>query len=192
MAESSLVLEEYLASGDDRFLPVLRDFHDPKKLAAIADRWKKDHRPWARKQIFDYLELPMNALGHETVVKRLFKWAEERGDDELVAAFAVAFDGLVRRVRRKRFHYDWQTRTSWETERLYSPRNQLPHVGKQPSDRRELTPIDVRTAAHYRPGSGLLFRYHTRYHLRRRAWRYFRRKGFQKPKEYCPSVALML
>src|SRR5688572_23244617 len=112
---SPLVLEEYLSSADDRFLPALRNLHDPKKLAPLADRWQKDHRPWARRQIFDYLELPMNALGHETVVKRLFKWAEERGDDELMAAFAVAFDGLVRRVRRKKFHYDWQTRTSWET-----------------------------------------------------------------------------
>jgi hypothetical protein len=198
MAESSLVLGAYLDSGDDRFLPTLRETHDPRVLAPIADRWKRDHRPWARQQIFAYLELPMNAIGHETVVKRLFKWAEERNDDELMAAFAVAFDRLVRRVRRKQHHYDWQTRTSWQTERLYSPWNTLPHVGPQPEaerlkrkDRRRRA-IDVKQAHYWRDGRRVLFTYHTRYYLRRRAWRYFRRKGFQKPKEYCAAVALML
>ena len=73
----------------------------------------------------------MNALGHETVVKRLFKHAEERDDDELMAAFAVAFDRLVRRMRKTKYHYDWQTRASWQEERLVSPRNTLPHVGQQ-------------------------------------------------------------
>ena len=97
---SPLVLDEYFAAGDDRFLTALRDFHEPKKLASIADKWKKDHRPWARGQIFDYLDLPMNAAGHETVVKRIFKWAEEQKDDELMSALAVAFDRVVRRVRK--------------------------------------------------------------------------------------------
>ena len=96
---SPLLLDEYLASGDERFLATLRQFHEPKKLAAIADKWKVDHRPWARKQIFEYLQLPFDAAGHETVVKRLFKHAEQKQDDELMAAFAVAFDRLVRRRR---------------------------------------------------------------------------------------------
>src|SRR3954471_21232065 len=89
---SPLVLDEYFAAGDDRFLPALRAFHEPKKLASIADRWKKDHRPWARQQILNYLDLPLDAAGHEPVVKHLFKWAEEQKDDELMAACAVAFD----------------------------------------------------------------------------------------------------
>ena len=60
---SPLALDEYLAAGDERFLPALRNFHEPKKLAAIADRWKKDHRPWARERIVEYLQLPMNVPG---------------------------------------------------------------------------------------------------------------------------------
>jgi len=38
MAEniSPLVLEQYLANGDDRFLPALREFHDPKKLIPMS------------------------------------------------------------------------------------------------------------------------------------------------------------
>src|SRR4051794_8976091 len=87
---SPLGLDEDLAAADDRFLPALRAFHEPKKLASIADRWKKDHRPWARQQILNYLALPLDAAGHEPVVKHLFKWAEEQNDDELVAAFTVA------------------------------------------------------------------------------------------------------
>src|SRR4051812_30992531 len=194
MAEniSPLVLEEYLSKGDDRFLPALRESHDPKKLISIVERWKRDHRPWARKQIFDYLDLPMNVLGHEPVIKRLFKHAEERNDDELMAAFAVAFDRLVRRIRRKKFRYDYRMRTSWEEEHLFSPRNSLPHVdksGRFAQNPKTLEKIFVEAPV---PKNGLLFSYHTRYHLRRRAWRFFRRKGFQKPKEYCASVALML
>ena len=193
MAESSLVLEEYLSKGDDRFLPALREFHDPKQLVAIVERWKRDHRPWARRQIIDYLDLPMNALGHEPVVKRLFKQAEASNDDELMAAFAVAFDRVVRRVRRKRYHWDYRTRTGWEEEYLFAPRNTLPRVpakARIAQNPKTLEPIIV-GGRRVRKGA-LLFSYHTRYHLRRRAWRYFRRKGFQKPKEYCAAVALML
>jgi hypothetical protein len=99
---SPLVLGGYFAAGDDRFLPALRDFHEPQKLASIADRYKKDHRPWARRQVLNYLDHPMTSAGHETVAKRLFEWAEEQKDDEQIAAFAVAFDKLVRRVRAMR------------------------------------------------------------------------------------------
>jgi hypothetical protein len=189
---SPLALDEYLAAGDDRFLPALRNFHEPKKLAAIADRWKKDHRPWARERIEEYLRLPMNVPGHEPVIKRLFKWAEERGDDGLMGAFAEAFDRLVRRVRKTKHHYDWQTRTSWQEERLVSPRDTIPHVGKNTrvaQNPKTLEPVIV--GVRY-PKDGRLFSKHTRYYLRRRAWRYFRRKGHQKPKEYCESVANLL
>ena len=72
------------AAQDERFLPALRAFHEPKKLAAIADKWKKDFRPWAREKIFQYLALPFDALGHEPIVKHLVKHAEEKRDDELM------------------------------------------------------------------------------------------------------------
>src|SRR5688500_14830602 len=185
---SPLILEEYLAAADERFLPALREFHDPKKLIPIVEKWKRDHRPWARQQIIKYLDLPFDAAGHEPVVKRLFKHSEEKRDDELMAHFAAAFDRLVRRVKRKRFQYDWQTRTSWKEEYLHSPRNRL------------LMPRTVRyfpgtSHAHdvNLPGRGkVLFSYHTRHYLRRRAWRYFRRMGFQRPKDYPTAVAAML
>lgn len=187
---SPLVLDEYFAAADDRFLPALRRFHEPKKLAAVADRWKKDHRPWARAQVLAYLDQPLNVAGHEPVVKRLFKSAEERGDDEMLAAFAVAFDRLVRRIRKTRHHYDWQTRQSWQEEHLASPRDVMPHVGKGSAGR--VRYVDLRHAGVSARRQQLLFTYHTRYHLRRRAWRYFRRMGHRAPDQYVPAVGKLL
>ena len=42
-----------------------------KLLAAFAEKWKRDPRPWAREQIIAYLELPFDRPGHQPVVKRL-------------------------------------------------------------------------------------------------------------------------
>src|SRR5688500_3290898 len=104
---SPLVIEEYLAAGDERFLDALRQFNDPKRLVSIVEKWKRDHRPWAREQIVKYLSLPLNVINHQPVVKRLFKHAEAQRDDELMAVFLHAFDRLVRRERRLRWRYDF-------------------------------------------------------------------------------------
>ncbi len=42
------------------------------------------------------------------------------------------------------------------------------------------------------PRHGLLFSYRTRYYLRRRAWRYFRRMGFATPDAYPAAIAAAL
>src|SRR5688500_213597 len=189
---SPLVIEEYLAAADERFLPSLRQLHDPKKLAPIVEKWKRDHRPWARQQIVQYLELPFDTAGHEVVVKRLFKHAESKRDDELMARFAAAFDRLVHRVKRKRYRYDWQTRASWQEEYLYSPRNKLV-APKDRSMKMLFGPNAGQTLQFTQPGRGrVLFTYHTRHYLRRRAWRYFRRMGHQRQNDYPTAVAAML
>ena len=77
-----LLAEEYFASENASFIETLRGVSQPKALAAFADRWKKDPRPWARQQILAYLALPLNCPGHQPVTKRLFKHAEAAGDDE--------------------------------------------------------------------------------------------------------------
>lgn len=101
-----LLLEEYFNSEDDRFLETLRQISSAPFLASVAERWKKDPCPWARQQILNYLELPLNCPGHQPVVKRLFKQAEENKDHEQMAAFLVAFDRLVRRERGARWKWD--------------------------------------------------------------------------------------
>jgi hypothetical protein len=180
-------VEEFFAAGDPRFVEQLRQFHDAKRLAPFADRWARDFRPWARLQIFEYLEQPLDRPGHQPLVKRLFKGAEAKRDDALVGAFVVAFDRLVRRVRKKRYRYDWQARQSWVEEILYAPRNNL--AGRTARNLRTGAPIHIPPR---NPAGARLFSYHTRYYLRRRAWRYFRRMGHQRPNDYCPAVATFL
>src|SRR4030095_7730883 len=102
-AFSPLLLDELFSAGDERFLDHLIRFHEPKKLASIAERWKADPRPLARRVLFQYLERVTSSPGHEPVVKRLFKHAEASRDDELMAHFAYCFDRLIRR-RRKTQH----------------------------------------------------------------------------------------
>ena len=190
---SSLLVDESFGTEDDQFVDRVRMVMAPNYLAALADRWKKDPRPWARRQIFQYLALPLDRVGHHPVVKRQFKQAEASRAHELMAAFVVAFDRLVRRQRRMRYRYNYQTRQSWQEEELFAPRDQILATAKGRDA------INPRTGERiYVPGSlrvpkhGRLFSYRTRGYLRRRACRYFRRMGFQRPLEYPQAVAAAL
>jgi hypothetical protein len=107
---STVLVDESFAHGDDAFVERVRQVTSPKYLAALADRWKRDPRPWAREQTLRYLSFPLDRPGHHPLVKRLFKEAEKARDHELMAAFLVAFDRLIRRQRRNRYEYDFQTR----------------------------------------------------------------------------------
>lgn len=190
---STLMLDEYFSSGDDRFVQELRNISAPKKLASVVDRWKAEPRPWARRQIIEYLGQPLDCPGHEVVVKRLFKHAEAAGDDELMAAFMAAFDRLVRRVRRRRRRYDYQDRRIIEREELVLPWDRKPLFRPARGGMNPQTGDAIQIPAKvYRPGSGRLFSYRTRYYLRRRAWRYFRRLGYQRPLDYADAVARFL
>jgi len=162
-----LLAEEYFATENPAFLETVRKATQPKALAALADRWKKDPRPWAREQLLAYLAHPFNCLGHQPVVKHLFKHAEETGDHEVMVAFLVAFDRLVRREIRTKRHWDFRARTSYDEERLVTPRDV---IGAYPR------------------GKARLFKYRTRYYLQRRAWRYFRRLGHREPLKYIPAI----
>src|SRR6266481_840436 len=162
-----LLAEEYFATENPAFIETIRNANQPKALAALADRWKKDPRPWAREQLLAYLAHPFNCLGHQPVVKHLFKHAEETGDHEVMVAFLVAFDRLVRREIRTKRHWDFRARTSYDEERLVTPR-------------------DVISA--YPRGKARIFKYRSRYYLQRRAWRYFRRLGHREPMKYVPAI----
>jgi hypothetical protein len=177
-----LLAEEYFASEHEAFLETLRRVDQPKALAALADRWKQDPRPWARAQIFTYLALPLNAPGHQPVVKRLFKHAEAAGDHELMAAFLVGFDRHVRRQIHRRRSWDLRTRTASEEERLVTPRDVIPLTAERPG--RTLPTGGRITAGARQPQLSRLFKYRTRYYLRRRAWRYFRHLGHRDPAAY--------
>jgi hypothetical protein len=186
---SILLVEEYFASQDERFLTALRRFEDWKPLAAFAQKWITDHRPWARAQLFEYLSLPLENRGHQSLVKRLFKAVEHKADDELMAAFLVAFDGFVRHKRRTAWNYDWQTRRSQQREELALKHSATPLEGFQTSK-------DWRGQTHeYRipdRRDQRLYKHKTRYYLRRRAWRYFRWLAYKRPDAYCEAITRAL
>jgi hypothetical protein len=156
---SPLVVQEAFASGDDRFLDMLHQVRDGKAIIALIDRWQKDFRPWARELVLTYLEGPLNGADDRLILKRLFKHAEANRDDERMGAFMALFDRLARRRAHTRGRYDWQTRQSWTESRLRAQR------------------------------TATQFSVHTVYYLQRRAWRHFRRMGFQRPAEYPAAVA---
>ncbi len=185
---SMLLVEECFSRQSEGFLDALRLVTYPKVLAAFADRWKKDARPWARAQLFAYLEQPLDCPGHQPLVKRLFKDAEERKDDELMAAFLVAFDTLVRRVRRSRWRWDRATRSSVEDEILGTPRDVLPlQVVNTYFDKKTGVRVTAgKTGASVRGGK--VFSHRTRQYLRRRAWRYFRWMAYARPEAYTAAI----
>jgi hypothetical protein len=189
---SILLAEEYFGAEDGRFVDAIRAVNQPKALAGFVDRWKRDVRPFARAQIFTYLDRPLDALGHNVVVKRLFKQAEEQKDDEVMAAMLVALDRSVRRVRKRRTRYDWQTRDIWTEERLVTPRDTLPRemtVTRKGWNGREYADMTFPALV---PRNGRLFTHRTRNYLRRRAWRYFRKLRYQQPERYVPAIARAL
>ena len=102
------LVEELLERGDPAFVDELRKVADADRLGAFAAKWYADRRPASRHLLFEYLDRPLNAFRHEALVKRLFKLAEKAADDEVMARFLVLFDRSVRRVRRKKSHFESQ------------------------------------------------------------------------------------
>ncbi|MBC8009828.1 MAG: hypothetical protein H7067_07005, partial [Burkholderiales bacterium] len=187
---SLLLVEECFARQHEGFLEALRQVSQPKLLAAFADRWKKDARPWARAQIFAYLEQALDCPGHQPLVKHLFKEAEERKDDELMAAFLTAFDTLVRRVRRKHTTWDRASRSAVEHEVLSTPHDAIPlakDIAKTYPDPKTGQRVVIAKQGRRLRG-GKLFSHRTRHYLRRRAWRYFRWLGFARPADFPAAV----
>lgn len=171
-----LLAEEQLSAGADAFLETIRSMKEPKALAGLAEKWKNDPRPWARTMMQRYLELPFDKPGHQVVVKRLFKAAELRGDDAVMARCLVAFDRLVRRVRAKEFQWDRVARVMIQSEILKTPRDVFSKVMSK-----HLTPKKLEKFR--------IFKYRTRYYLQRRVWRYFRKLGFNDGPRYLAAVA---
>ena len=194
---SFLLVDEYFAQQDERFLAALRQPYPPAQLATFADRWKKDSRPWARRQIFAYLAEPLDVPGHQPVVKRLFKHAESSADHELVGVFLRVFDRLVRRLRKvvRRWEFDPATRRSDVIEEqvivlakdVISAKSSI--VAQNPRTGERISVPN--RAAKARPGARLFFMA-TRRYLRRRAWRYFRLLAFRQPADYVREAAAAL
>ena len=189
---STMLVDESFATEDGRFVEQVRTVNSLKYLAGLADRWKKDPRPWSREQIFRYSGVARwIAACHHPIVKRLFKQAEANRDAELMAAFAVAFDLLIRRQRQTRYRYDYRTKNELARRNLVSAaRNSILAEAKPRTETNWRTGEKKQVPGQLRiPKNGRLFSSKTRVYLRLRVNRYFRRLGFQRPTDYPAAAA---
>ncbi len=185
--------EQQFARQEEGFLETFRQITDGRLLAPLAERWASDQSSWARQQLFDYLRMSADCIGHQVVVKRLFKLAEQRGDDQLVAAFALLFDRLVRHRRKVVVQYDWRSRQTWEEEVLASEAPKLPgFVSRSVTNKRTGQQIEMPLANVRARRGALYFSHATRYYLQRRAFRYFRHIGFRDGTRYLAAASDLL
>jgi hypothetical protein len=94
---STLLLDELFAAGDPRAADEVLGCAAERRLAELAEPWLNDTRPPMRRALLAYVDDGCDRYNHKGLVKRLFKLAERRYDDELMAHFLVAFDRLSRR-----------------------------------------------------------------------------------------------
>ena len=191
MADDSALPLDLLERGDPSFVDVLRAVRDAGALADFAEAWFVDARPASRRLLLAYLDRPLNAFGHEGLVKRLFKRAEAAGDDALMARFLVLFDRSVRRgVRRSTMPRgrmvevtrpgasapslvpEWASRLGLHRDPAFDATD----PGDWPGALERLRPLRLFTVA-------------TRSYLRRRAWRYLRNLGRADPARYVAAAA---
>ena len=173
---SSVLLDELFERGEDRFDAELRRSTGAAKLAALAERWYRDPRPWARAALLRYVDDGCDRPHHRALVKRLFKAAEAAGDDEAMAAFLVAFDRLTRRSLITTSEWDWTSQTRVVGRELRddpSVPGQLVRRGRKAID----SPVFSRA---------------TRRYLARRAARYFRYLGFRDVARYRAAMTRAL
>lgn len=178
------------ADGSPEFVPAIRESSDADKLAEFAASWYADTRPVAREYLAQYLEQPLNAVRHEPLVKRLFKLAENAGDDIAMAWFLVALDRSARRrlVIERRYRYE-NTR-GWgrevQVEEVDTLRNTLGPMPKHDWSLRQIRSGRLKT------DRLRLFSTKTRNYLRRRAWRYFRKLGRKDAERYLHGISQAL
>ena len=214
--------EELYARGDPLFVDELRRITDADRLGNFAVRWYADRRPPARQLLFDYLDRPLNAFRHEALVKRLFKLAEKAADDELMGRFLALFDRSIRREVTQLARYRSETVATqqeaeavkarwlaegmgqvgihsfrqnryvychWTEDALRMPPSTS--MWRPPKSERD-GPYPIEDKHQKRLAKCRLYTVATRQYLRRRAWRYFRKLGKQRPERYIPAVTAAL
>jgi hypothetical protein len=175
---SSVLLDELFEAGDDRFLDELFACTTDSTLKALAPRWMRDARPWARRALLRYVDDGCDRPRHRVLVKALVNLAEEREDDELMAHLLHAFDGLVRHEKKARTYYDWRARQNQTYTKLVRVKPAPGHTDGE----------------HWRQGrfAEPRFRVATRRYLRRRAYRWFRKLGARHPERFTRGVLVAL
>ena len=99
--------KELAARATRRSWPSCAAFATPTVWATSPRTGWPTRGPTPGDSYVDYLSLPLNAYRHEALVGRLFKGAEEKGDDERMGLFLVAFDRSIRRNRKTITRRKW-------------------------------------------------------------------------------------
>ena len=175
---SLLMMEECFAAGDDGFLTEFAKVGSARVLQDYLQKLTTDTRPWARKMLLSFLSLETHVTGQQFFFKRLFKHAESTRDHEMMAAFLVTLDRMVRRSRISRSWWNRQLKMSMIEESLYASPNAVPLPGQSSFVGRRKT--------------RKLFSQKTRAYLRRRVWRYFRWMSYSDPQTYVAIIARAL
>jgi hypothetical protein len=173
---STVLLDELYAAGDDRFDVEVKRSRAAARLAALAEPWYRDARPWARRALLAYIDDGCARPYHKPLVKKLFKLAEAAGDDEAMAHFLVAFDRLSRRALVDETVWNPQA-CVYDTVKTLANDPSLPERLK----RKDRPPID-----------SPVFSRATRRYLARRAARYVRHLGFRDLARYGRAVRVAL
>jgi hypothetical protein len=174
-------------AGSLEFVEAVRVVTEAKGLAVFAETWYTDTRIEARRLLNAYLERPFNAVRHEPLVKRLFKFADNAGDDAIMARFLVGFDRSLRRQMTTRKRWNARNREWDESQVIVTP-----HDTALTKDDRFLTGAWFQQNRDRFIQGKYLFSVSTRNYLRRRAWRYFRRLGRKSPDRYISAVSVAL
>jgi hypothetical protein len=174
-------------AGSPEFVDAVRQSVNAAALAPFAETWYTDTRVEARRLLFSYLERPFNSPRHEPLVKRLFKFAEGAGDDAAMARFLAGFDRTVRRRRVTKQRYNYRLREYEQYERVAAVQG----TELSRDDRSYSGPWFTQNRERFTAGKWL-FSVPTRNYLRRRAWRYFRRLGRNRPERYISAVCAAL
>lgn len=177
-------LIDLLRQRDMRFVDALLAEHRPEVLEPLVAAWLKDRRAWAWSEADRYFLRHKSSLGHELIVKRLIRHAVAHRRDHTVAAAMVFCDRLV--TRRWKTKFD-QRRRDWITYPS-TRRDTLPKLTVEPTAGRR------RVIERFDEGElgGALFRYPTRYYLRRKTWRFFRDTAQSEPRLYVESIGFAL
>jgi len=174
-------------TGSPEFVEAVRQRVNAVALAPFAETWYTDKRVEARNLLLAYLERPLNAARHEPLVKRLFKFADNAGDDAVMARFLVSLDRTIRRKRGTADRWDPRSRSTERVEVIFTP----PDTTLSRDDRFYLGAWFVQNREKFTRGR-FLFSVPTRQYLRRRAWRYFRKLGKRHPERYLAGVCTAL
>ncbi|MBX7115156.1 MAG: hypothetical protein K1X64_12575 [Myxococcaceae bacterium] len=185
MGASHLLINEFFAVGDERFVPEVLELRDASKLKSLGEMWVNDRRAFARTALLRYVDQGgVDKNSHRALAKLIFKTAEKNQDDELMAHLLVAFDRFANRRMVTRTQYDWNTRTTTTFTALLKEQSL---VRRRP---KSLKNVPAWRRSFYEQNHR--FSLVTRRYLQRRAWRYFRKLAWSDGARYIRSLSAAL